>query len=61
MDFVFSRAIIAAVKFSASNHSGSWPRLSPEHFSLLEEHEGDPLNAVLHGQCLVSVDIYFQD
>ena len=26
MDFVFSRAIIAAAKFSASNHSGSWLR-----------------------------------
>ena len=30
--------------------------LSPEHFSLLEEHEGrDRLNAVLHGQCLAFV------
>lgn len=36
--------------------------LATEHFSLLEEHEGrDRLNAVLHGQCLVLIYIYFQD
>lgn len=47
-----------ADQFVALYHSG----LSPDLLSVLEEHQGGyGLYAVLHGQCLLFVYIYFND